>query len=70
MPEESLAQGIEGEVISTYTVILIFDGIKKTYMDYGRIVIIEYALIKMHTFLSYTMGMVRTDRLTLFLLGG
>ena len=32
IPEESLPQGIEGEVISVYTVKLIFDGMKKTYM--------------------------------------
>jgi hypothetical protein len=32
MPEESLPQGIEGEVISAYTVKSIFDGIKKTYL--------------------------------------
>ena len=32
MPEESLPQGIEGEVISVYTVKLNFDGMKKTYM--------------------------------------
>jgi hypothetical protein len=32
MPEESLPQGIEGEVISVYTVKLIFDEMKKTYM--------------------------------------
>jgi hypothetical protein len=32
MPEESLPQGIEGEVISVYTVKLIFNGIKKTYI--------------------------------------
>ncbi|KAF8376870.1 hypothetical protein HHK36_031479 (chloroplast) [Tetracentron sinense] len=32
MPEESLPQGIEGEVISVYTVKSIFDGMKKTYM--------------------------------------
>ena len=40
MPEESLPQGIEGEVISVYTVKLIFDGMKKNI--YGRIVTIEY----------------------------
>ncbi|KAL2545051.1 50S ribosomal protein L2 [Forsythia ovata] len=28
---------------------------------YGRIVTIESTLIKMHTFVSYTMGMVRRD---------
>ncbi|KAF1858934.1 hypothetical protein Lal_00000754 [Lupinus albus] len=28
---------------------------------YGRIVTIEYDLIEMHTFVSYTMGMVRKD---------
>jgi hypothetical protein len=32
IPEESLPQGIEGEVISVYTVKLIFNGIKKTYI--------------------------------------
>nr|YP_010922334.1 ribosomal protein L2 [Chimonocalamus dumosus]YP_010922353.1 ribosomal protein L2 [Chimonocalamus dumosus]WJZ25202.1 ribosomal protein L2 [Chimonocalamus griffithianus]WJZ25617.1 ribosomal protein L2 [Chimonocalamus sp. RLZ-2023b]WJZ26447.1 ribosomal protein L2 [Chimonocalamus longiusculus]WJZ27111.1 ribosomal protein L2 [Chimonocalamus sp. RLZ-2023c]WJZ24289.1 ribosomal protein L2 [Chimonocalamus dumosus] len=32
IPEESLPQGIEGEVISAYTVKSIFDGIKKTYL--------------------------------------
>ncbi|CAL5179343.1 unnamed protein product [Lathyrus oleraceus] len=32
MPEESLPQGIEGEVISVYTVKLILDAMKKTYM--------------------------------------
>ncbi|KAK9151364.1 hypothetical protein Syun_009673 [Stephania yunnanensis] len=32
MPEESLPQGIEGEVISVYTVKSIFDGMKKTYL--------------------------------------
>jgi hypothetical protein len=32
MPEESLPQGIEGEVISVYTVKSIFGGMKKTYM--------------------------------------
>ncbi|RYQ91102.1 hypothetical protein Ahy_B09g096963 isoform D [Arachis hypogaea] len=32
MPEESLPQGIEGEVISVYTVKSIFAGMKKTYM--------------------------------------
>ena len=32
MPEESLQQGIEGEVIKVYTVKSIFDGMKKTYM--------------------------------------
>ena len=32
MPEESLPQGIEGEVISVYIVKLIFDEIKKTQM--------------------------------------
>jgi hypothetical protein len=32
MAEESLPQGIEGEVISAYTVKLIFDEIKKTYL--------------------------------------
>ena len=32
MPEESLPQGIEGEVISVYTVKSIFDEMKKTYM--------------------------------------
>jgi hypothetical protein len=37
--EESLPQGIEGEVISVYTIKSIFDGMKKTY---GRIVTIEY----------------------------
>ena len=31
MPEESLPHGIEGEVISVYTVKSIFDGMKKTY---------------------------------------
>ncbi|KAL4361011.1 hypothetical protein GQ457_04G024150 [Hibiscus cannabinus] len=40
MPEESLPQGIEGEVISVYTVKLIFDKMKKDI--YGRIVTIEY----------------------------
>ncbi|CAL9056325.1 unnamed protein product [Musa banksii] len=30
MPKESLSHGIEGEVISVYTVKSIFDGIKKT----------------------------------------
>eukprot|EP00898_Chlorokybus_atmophyticus_P006231 jgi/Chlat1/6609/Chrsp460S06079 len=34
MPEESLPQGIEGEVISVYTVKSIFDGMKKTYTIY------------------------------------
>jgi len=29
--EESLSQGTEGEVLSVYTVKLIFDGMKKTY---------------------------------------
>ncbi|KAJ6823857.1 hypothetical protein M6B38_127860 [Iris pallida] len=32
MPEELLPQGIEGEVISVYTVKSIFDGMKKTYL--------------------------------------
>jgi hypothetical protein len=32
IPEESLPQGIEGEVINVYTVKSIFDGMKKTYM--------------------------------------
>ena len=32
MPEASLPQGIEGGVISVYTVKSIFDGMKKTYM--------------------------------------
>ncbi|KAH1039057.1 hypothetical protein J1N35_040800, partial [Gossypium stocksii] len=32
MPEESLPQGVEGEVISVYTVKLIFDEMKKTHM--------------------------------------
>jgi hypothetical protein len=32
IPEESLPQGIEEEVISVYTVKLILDGLKKTYM--------------------------------------
>jgi hypothetical protein len=32
IPEESLPQGIEGEVISVYTVKSIFDGMKNTYM--------------------------------------
>ncbi|URD91298.1 ribosomal protein L23 [Musa troglodytarum] len=32
MPEESLPHGIEGEVISVYTVKSIFDGMKKTYL--------------------------------------
>jgi hypothetical protein len=32
MPEESLPQGIEGEIISAYTVKSIFNGIKKTYL--------------------------------------
>jgi hypothetical protein len=32
MPEESLPQGIEREVISAYIVKSIFDGIKKTYL--------------------------------------
>jgi len=32
MPEESLPQGIEGDVISVYTVKLIFDRIKKIYV--------------------------------------
>ena len=32
LPEESLPQGIEGEVISAYTVKSSFDGIKKTYL--------------------------------------
>jgi hypothetical protein len=32
MPEESLPQGIEGEVISAYTVKSIFGVIKKTYL--------------------------------------
>ena len=32
MPEESLPRGIEGEVISVYTVKSIFDGMKKTYL--------------------------------------
>ena len=32
IPEESLPQGIGGEVISVYTVKSIFDGIKKTYL--------------------------------------
>ncbi|GMQ11767.1 hypothetical protein CsSME_00054271 [Camellia sinensis var. sinensis] len=40
MPEESLPQGIEGEVISVYTVKSIFDGMKKNI--YGRIITIEY----------------------------
>ncbi|MQM16274.1 hypothetical protein Taro_049230 [Colocasia esculenta] len=51
MQEESLLQDIEGEVISVYTVKSIFDGMKKTYMN--------TTLIEMHTFVSYTMGMVR-----------
>ncbi|CAL9079002.1 unnamed protein product, partial [Musa textilis] len=41
MPEESLPHGIEGEVISVYTVKSIFDGMKKTS---SRIVTIEYDL--------------------------
>lgn len=32
MPEESLPQGIDREVISVYTVKLILDTMKKTYM--------------------------------------
>ncbi|KAG4996446.1 hypothetical protein JHK85_027885 [Glycine max] len=40
MPKGSLLPGIEGEVISVYTVKLIFDGMKKNI--YGRIVTIEY----------------------------
>ncbi|RYR73181.1 hypothetical protein Ahy_A02g007516 isoform D [Arachis hypogaea] len=32
MPEESLPQGIKGEIISVYTVTSIFVGMKKTYM--------------------------------------
>jgi hypothetical protein len=32
MPEESLPQGIGGEVISVYTVKSIFDGMKKTHL--------------------------------------
>jgi hypothetical protein len=32
IPEESLPQGIEGEVINVYTVKSIFDGMKNTYM--------------------------------------
>ena len=31
-PEESLSQGIDGEIISAYTIKLIFDKMKKTYM--------------------------------------
>ena len=40
MPEESLPQDIEGEVISAYIVKSTFDGMKKNV--YGRIVTIEY----------------------------
>jgi len=32
MPEESLLQGINGEVISFYTLKSIFNGMNKTYM--------------------------------------
>lgn len=32
MLEVSLPQAIEGEVISTYTIKLIFNGMKKTYL--------------------------------------
>lgn len=32
MPEGSLPQGIEGEVISVYTVKSTFDGMKKRYL--------------------------------------
>jgi ribosomal protein L2 len=39
MPEKSLPQGIEGKVISAYTIKSIFDRIKKIS---GRIVTIEY----------------------------